>query len=135
MKGTNLPSTLTSTVRNIALLTHFLRQRFFIFLCYNLLLYFPINKFFKEKNHENPSAHGVFFKYVLKTSAGMRYAPVNWLCAHPPLFSPISRTRIFLTKFWLQIFNFFSIIEILSIVDNYLFGSVSTRNYISIFLR
>ncbi len=29
MKGTNLPSTLTSTFRNIALLTHFLRQRFF----------------------------------------------------------------------------------------------------------
>ncbi len=31
MKGTNLPSTLTSMSRNIALLTHFLRQRFFSF--------------------------------------------------------------------------------------------------------
>ncbi len=30
MKGTNLPSTLTSMFRNIALLTHFLRQRFLI---------------------------------------------------------------------------------------------------------
>ncbi len=30
MKGTNLPSTLTSMFRNIALLTHFLRQRFFL---------------------------------------------------------------------------------------------------------
>ncbi len=29
LKGSNLSSTLTSTVRNIALLTHFLRQRFF----------------------------------------------------------------------------------------------------------
>ncbi len=31
LKGTNLPSTLTSTVRNIVLPMHFLRQRFFIF--------------------------------------------------------------------------------------------------------
>ncbi len=35
MKGTNLPSTLTSMFRNIALLTHFLRQRFLVYLFSN----------------------------------------------------------------------------------------------------
>ncbi len=42
MKGTNLPSTLTSMFRNIALLTHFLRQRFFLFGLLSTIVGFPI---------------------------------------------------------------------------------------------
>ncbi len=53
---------------------------FFIFLYYNWFLYFQINNFFflEEKNHENHPL-SVFFKYIPKTGAGMRYAlcPVN----------------------------------------------------------
>ncbi len=42
----------------------------------SLLVYFPINTkfiiFLEEKNHENPPH--IFFKYIPKTDAGMRYA-------------------------------------------------------------
>ncbi len=44
MKGTNLPSTLTSMFRNIALLTHFLRQRF----SHSLPISLKIFKYFKN---------------------------------------------------------------------------------------
>ncbi len=38
--------------------------------------------FLEEKNHENPPLPSVFFKYILKSSAGMRYA---WLTDYSPI--------------------------------------------------
>ncbi len=39
IEGTNLPSTLTFMVQNIALLTHFLRQRFYLFFKFFIYLF------------------------------------------------------------------------------------------------
>ncbi len=83
-------------------LTNLYFHVFFIFLYYNWLLYFPINKFFfvgREKSQKSPPP--LYFLNTSQKLAPVALCSVNWLCAHRPCFPVVSMLDIYLFIYFL----------------------------------